>query len=293
MNWDEHRHDWPHAGLSQFVTIGSVRWHYQRAGTGKKVLLLHGSGATTHSFEGVFSLLQDGYDVLVLDLPGHGFTKAPELRSPTIENVCATIEAFLDEVGFYPDLVIAHSAGAAISVQLIVSGVIAPDHLVAINGAFFPFPGMAGHLFPAAAKLLFLNPFVPSIFSAIASFGQVERVINSTGSKLSQRQLDYYGRAFCDPKHVQGTLAMMANWDLEPMPAKLKKVKTPTLLVIGQRDGTIDPATSDDALELFPNAERCAFENAGHLVHEEQPDEVTAAIAAFAKNSVKRNRHST
>lgn len=283
MNWERESLDWPNAKASRFVNSAEARWHVQQSGSGQKVLLLHGSGATTHSHDGLFNQLSLDHEVVAVDLPGHGFTSALRGQDPTLDNVCAALAGLLKEIEFKPDLVAGHSAGAAIAAQMIISGMIAPSRYVAINGAFFPFPGFAGQLFPAAAKMLFLNPLVPSIFSTIASFGQVERVIGSTGSKLTQRQLDFYSRAFCDSTHVHGTLAMMANWDLEQMPCRLKTLKTPTLLIVGDCDGTIDPKTSEEALSLLPNADLRLFKQAGHLVHEERPKEVALAIREFTK----------
>ena len=82
-----------------------------------------------------------------------------------------------------PEIAVGHSAGAAILARMCLDGRIAPRLLVAINGAFMPFGGVANHLFSPLAKLLVLNPLVPRVFAWQASnAGAVERLMANTGS---------------------------------------------------------------------------------------------------------------
>ena len=60
-------------------------WHVQRMGKGPGLLMLHGTGASTHSWELLEPLLARRFQVVAPDLPGHGFTtakKAPDLSLP-------------------------------------------------------------------------------------------------------------------------------------------------------------------------------------------------------------------
>ena len=57
---------------------GAVREHVQRLGRGPSMLLLHGTGASTHSFRDLLPALAEHFDVLAPDLPGHGFTARPD-----------------------------------------------------------------------------------------------------------------------------------------------------------------------------------------------------------------------
>ena len=48
--WDAEKSTWPHHESSRFVDAGGVRWHVQVAGCGPAVLLIHGTGASTHTW---------------------------------------------------------------------------------------------------------------------------------------------------------------------------------------------------------------------------------------------------
>lgn len=283
MQWARENHDWPHSQSSEFVKVGAMRWHVQKLGSGLPILLLHGSGASTHSFAQLMEILSKDYLVLAIDLPGHGFSKALTDKSPTLPNVALVTGDLLGELDVAPRFIIGHSAGAAIAAEMVCSGMCKPEAVFAINGAFYPFPGFSGQLFPAMAKLLFLNPLVPGFFAATASEHRVKKLIDSTGSVLSAKQISYYERLFSSSGHVRGTLAMMANWDLSEMAKKIKSFECPLHHLIGEKDGTIDPVASIELLKANALATRMVFEDAGHLLHEEVAEVLAEKIYQLTK----------
>ncbi|MEO0328232.1 MAG: alpha/beta fold hydrolase BchO [Pseudomonadota bacterium] len=287
MDWERERQAWPYADHSQFVPVDGTRFHVQIVGEGTGLLLLHGSGATTHSWEGIISELSKNYRVITVDLPGHGFTEMLSNRRATLSNVSTAIHKLLNGLDEAPEVIIGHSAGAAIAAQMIANGYDAAKALVSINGAFYPFPGFARELFPAIARVLFLNPFTPKFFAATANKGaSVDRLIASTGSRLDEKQVNYYRRAFCSSHHVEGTLAMMANWDLTQMEAQLKSLDVPVLQIIGEKDGTIDPKVANRTHKLLKDGLLKRLNGYGHLVHEEVPELVTDEILNFLRQKL-------
>ena len=86
-----------------------------------------------------------------------------------------------------------------------LEGQIGESGVVSINGALKPFPGAAGHIFPAMAKLLFLNPVAIQAFAWRASrVGAVARLIEGTGSRIDAAGLGYYARLFPDDRSRRG-----------------------------------------------------------------------------------------
>lgn len=292
MNWERHGATWPNHNLSRFEVVDRTRFHVQRTHPARdlpKMLILHGSGATTHSLAALIDTLQMDFEILAPDLPGHGFSGPIAAQRPTLPNVALCLGELLQHEEFVPDVLVGHSAGAAIAVQMQINGQIKGQSIVSINGAFYPFPGMAGHLFPAMARLLFLNPFTPRLFAFGASNrNRVEDLIDSTGSKISAAGIDFYHRAISDAEHVEGTLAMMANWDLEPMAKMLRRLNVPVLQIIGGKDGTISPESADKAARLLRFESRVTFPDKGHLVHEEVPEEVAKEILHFSHVARKK-----
>ena len=238
--------DWPNREASSFLMVNGIRWHFQRMGKGPRLLLIHGTAASTHSWRDLAPLLAERFELLIPDLPGQGFSHRPPSFRPSLQNMDRALGRLLQELAFDPALVAGHSAGAAVAIEMTLKGTIAPQGLVSLNGALLPFHGSAGRLFPALAKALFLNPFVPRLYAWSAGDARrVRRLLEASGSQVDERCLQLYLTLLRDRHHVAGALSMMAHWDLEGLAQGLRRLQTPLLLVVGENDKAIAPAQAD------------------------------------------------
>jgi len=274
--------DWPNAEFSRFVRAGTLEWHVQIMGEGPPILLLHGTGAATHSWRDVAPQLAERFTVIACDLPGHGFTRG-NLGRPSLPAMAKAVAGLLGALKIEPQVIVGHSAGAAIGLRMAIDGLIHPEAIVALSPALLPFPGIAQQLFPAMAKMLFVNPFAPHIFAQMArGEGVVCRFLErSTGSKIDAKGVAQYARLFGDAKHCAGALAMMANWDLTALKADLPALQTPLLVLHGEKDSAISSPSARSAATLVPGALFEELDGLGHLAHEEQPRLVAERIAHF------------
>lgn len=285
LRWDREGRDWPNRDASRFVTVGRLRWHVQVAGAGPAILLLHGTGAATHSWRDLVAPLAERFTVIAPDLPGHGFTAGRLPHGPSLPNIAAATSALLAALGIKPTLIVGHSAGAAIALELAQSMRVP---VVGVSPALMPFPGLAARLFPALAKVLFVNPFVPSIFARMArGSGEAERfLVRATNSRIDPVGLRCYAALLGNSEHCAGALAMMASWDLEGLKRQLPTMDLPVLLAHGTRDNAIPLDSVHAASALLPQCELELLEGLGHLAHEEQPERATELITEFAARQV-------
>lgn len=277
---------WPNRDAGRIVKAAGLRIHVQDFRPGDPaptLLLLHGTGASAHSFRDLAPLLARSFRTVVPDLPGHGFTEAPPSYRLSLPGMSAAIADLLESLGAAPDLVVGHSAGAAIALRMALDGKIAPKAIVSVNGALRPFQGAAAAVFPGLARALFVNPFTPRVFAwSAGDRRRVERLMASTGSEISADGLAQYAALFRNPAHVAGALGMMAHWRLEPLVADLPKLDRRLVLVVGAKDGTVPPSVSAEAAERAPRAEIVAWRDCGHLAHEEQPGRTAALLNRIA-----------
>jgi magnesium chelatase accessory protein len=278
-DWDTDGTDWPAREASRFVQSGGVTWHVQQLGRGPELVLIHGTGAATHSWRGLAPLLAENFRVTAIDLPGHGFTGALPAASSTLPGMAAAIGRLLHDLGAMPDLAVGHSAGAAILARMSLDGRIEPRTIVSLNGALLPFRGIAGQIFSPLAKLLVWNPLVPRLFSwGAGERSSVERLLRDTGSALDERGTDLYLRLLRRPAHVAGALRMMANWDLDGLQRDLHRVPAPMVLVVGANDRAVSPEDAFRVRERAPSTRVEILRGVGHLAHEEQPEAVARSI---------------
>jgi len=270
--------DWPLREFSRFVDAGGWRWHVQELGEGPLLLLVHGTGAATHSWRDLAPLLAARFRVLSLDLPGHAFTRPLGRLDFSLKGMTTALSKLLAALGERPSVVVGHSAGAAILARMIVDQTLSPKMFVSLNGAFWPFDGFAAPLFSAAAKLLFLNPLAPRLFAWAADRASVDKLMRGTGSIIDPRGIDLYARLFANPVHVAGTLGMMANWRLEGLERKVIGLRCPSLFLVGAGDLAVPPGPAKRLAATIAGSAFVSIAQAGHLVHEEKPSAVARAI---------------
>lgn len=280
MDWE----GWPNARFSRFVDSRPHRWHIQEMGEGHPILLIHGAGGGTMSFRDLMPELARDFRAVAVDLPGHALTRLGTRQRQGLEPMAEDLARLLAHEGIAPQIVVGHSAGAAIALRLAAILDPPPKGVVGINAALGRFRGMAGWLFPALAKLLALNPLTAHAFARLSSGeAQVRALLRGTGSTPDAETVALYRRLVSDPAHVDGTLAMMAQWSLDALLADLPKIDLPVLLLAAEGDRAVPPETSDAAARLLPQARVIHLAGLGHLAHEEAPGVVAGHIRAFAR----------
>ena len=282
--WDVEGRDWPHREHSRFVEVGRLRWHVQVMGEGPALLLLHGTGAATHSMRALAPLLAQHFTVIAPDLPGHGFTSGRPVCGLSMSAMARAVGDLLASLDVVPEIIVGHSAGAAIAVRMMLDGIATPKAIVGLDAALLPFPGLAAKLFPALAKALFVNPFAPRLFAQMARVpGEAGRFLaRSTGSQIDAKGVALYERLLANSGHVGGALAMMANWDLDALKADLSRLHVPLLLIHGGKDAAIPLSNAREAAALVGDGRLLALPGLGHLAHEERPGEVAGIIIHWA-----------
>jgi len=282
LDWQREGLIWPHRDASSFIKAGGRRWHVQRMGSGPPLLLLHGTGASVHSWRGLMPLLAESHDVIAMDLPRHAFTTGHDAYAMSLPAMAREVTGLLATLEVQPAAIIGHSAGAAIAMQLALDNAYRGP-IVGLSPALRPFPGAMAQIFPAVAKALFVNPLVPRIFTgSIDLVGGAERFLwRSTHSRIDREGLACYRTLLKHPGHAGGALAMMANWDLPALRERMSDVRNPVLLVHGANDPAIPPDWARDAASWLPDARLELLPGLGHLAHEEAPGKAAAHIAAF------------
>ncbi len=264
---------WPQREHSRAVQAGGLDWHVQVAGSGPTLLLLHGSGASAHSWADMLPLLSPHATVVAPDLPGHGFTtgaRVAELTLPRGREALAALLRALDLPA--PQWVVGHSAGAALALRWALDAAQPPRAVLGLN------PSLVA---PPAVYLQWAAPFVNPVATSgpvtrllarlAGPTGFVDRLLDSTGSAVPEAQRARYRQLFADPAHVRGAMGFMAAADLPGLLPACARLPCPAAFVIGERDRWVPQGPLRSVLARhLPQAEVQAW-SGGHLLHEEQP----------------------
>jgi magnesium chelatase accessory protein len=275
--------DWPHRSASRRIDVGAQRWHVQvfgAPGPQADVVLLHGAGASAHSWRDIAPALAGAGRVIVPDLPGHGWTGRPiAAQGLSLPGMSALTGDLLRVLGVQRPVLVGHSAGAAVAARMALDGQAEAALVIGLNGAWLPPAGQGRWFYEPLARVLALNPLVPHLVAWSARRrSPVERLVASTGSRLDARGLELYARLVQRSGHVAAVMAMMAAWDLRPLLRDLPRLSAPLHLLVADGDLTVPPQASAAARRCLPQAGWQTLHGLGHLAHEEAPTVVLESL---------------
>jgi magnesium chelatase accessory protein len=297
LSWNRDGADWPLRHYSRFVSQGHLQWHVQRLGGVKphRIWLLHGTGASTHTWRDIAPILAQHHEVIAVDLPGHAFTRGAVDEDLSLTGMATALidlhKALTPEASSgqarVGDTWIGHSAGAAVALQVMLMQPSIVRDAVSLNGALLPWGGKAASLFMPLARALATNAVTTRFFLWSARRpGTVEALLRDTGSFIDERGHQLYERLAHNEVHLRNVMRMMANWELEPFARSLPQLQGPVTLVSSAQDSTVPPSVSQRAAARIPNSRVIALPRWGHLGHEEAPAEwaslMLQALAASA-----------
>lgn len=271
-------------GPSREITVGTHQWNVCIQGTGPVCLLIHGTGASVHSWYNLAERLTSRYTVVMMDLPGHADTVSPREADLSLTGMASALYDLIEQEGLYAELIIGHSAGAAIMLELCLQHPDCAKQLIALNAAVVPLGGLAGYLFSPLARIGAGNQWMSQFFSYRARNDRnVRKLLDSTGSKVDDASFRRYAELFRDPYHVSGVLRMMANWHLEQLAPRLKQLQLPIHLIAASDDKTIPLRDTYKLQRLLPSdkVSVAVVHGLGHLMHEEDAPAVATQIMQY------------
>ena len=264
---------------SQFIEAAGIRLHVRDTGPrdGPALLLLHGFGASLHTWDAVAGRLEDTFRVIRLDLPGFGLTGPDPAGGYTDARGHAVLLALMDHLGLQHAAMAGHSMGGRIAWTLAALHPARVDHLILLAPDGFASPGFAYGTAPKVPLLLRVLPYVlptfllrPSLAAAYADPAMV------TDALLTQ-----YRDMLLAPGVRQAILDRTAQQILvDPVPL-LARIQAPVLLLWGRQDAMIPVRNADDYARALPGAQVVRFPEVGHVLHEEAAAETAEVVRTW------------
>lgn len=247
-----------------FVNTPAGRAYYTAAGapgSPHTVLLIHGAGGSHLDWPVSLRRLPDAR-VYALDLPGHGRSAPPAYDS--IAEYSAWTAGFMRALGLPPAVLVGHSMGAAIALELALQEPALVRALVLIGaGARLP-------VSPLILEGLQTSPgeLIPRIVGW--AYG---RDFPEEGKKLARQRLEQV-----PPAVLYRDFLACSRFDRR---AELKDIYPPALVLAGSEDRMVPLALSEELCSGLPRARLVTFAGAGHMLTFERPAEVAGAVADF------------
>jgi pimeloyl-ACP methyl ester carboxylesterase len=298
-----------------WTEIDNLRIHYSQAGKGRPLLLIHGLLGGSFCWRFNLPVLAEQYEVYAADLPGSGLSDAHPHTDCSMEAQATRLAQFIRKMELRELTVIGTSWGGAIALLLAAldvdeiaeaACVKAVKAVEAAEAAGVADTGEAKAQSGRIRSLVLCAPVNPWSgfgqkrikFLKTAVGGCLLRMIwpiswpvhalalkrmYGDPARISPGSLEGYVSMIFRAARARNVINVLRNWrkDVDLLQGMIGRVKVPTLLAWGTKDGAVDIRSADTLLQVLPNCELALFSGVGHLPFEEVPREFNERILEF------------
>lgn len=256
-----------------------------------KMILVHGLGDDADTWRHLIEPLSEQWRVIAPDLPGYGRSQKPPIKY-SLTYFSQVLLELINELGIKQPCWVGNSLGAILSSNI---ALISPEQvksLVLIDGAMlqaekqsinlmnilFLIPGIGKWLYnrlrndPQAAYET-LRPFY---YDLDALPDEERKFLNY---RVNQRVWDDQQRDAYLSTLRNMVLSLIGQQTV--IQEKLSEVSIPTLIIWGEADQIYSLKNGELLNQVLPNSEMITFPQTGHLVQQERPEKLIAAILDF------------
>ena len=272
---------------SHFVDLpGGYRVHYRDEGDPALPLLvlLHGFGDSSTSWEGWVRELKTQFHIVSVDFPGHGLTRAPQGSQLNAEALADFVDTFAAALELPTFAVAGNSMGGGAAWQLAVRHPQRVHALILLDAAGFPNDKPPGEV-PLAFKIL-RYPIGRTLLSKIDNRPLIEEGLKTDvydKSLITPFVVDRWAEFQRAPGHRPILMGINMDWRATPTATLLSTIKVPTLILWGENDPLIEPNAAKKFAAAIRASELIMYPRVGHLPQLEIPQRSASDAAAFLK----------
>ncbi|NBD21622.1 alpha/beta fold hydrolase [Aquabacterium fontiphilum] len=268
---------------SQFVQVMGMNAHLRDEGPRddpQPIVLLHGTSASLHTWDGWTEALKGQRRVIRMDLPGFGLTGPMPDGDYRLTRYVEFVVALMDQLGVQQAVVAGNSFGGNLAWKLAVDHPARVSKLVLVDAAGYPYDAQSVPIGFKIAQIPALRPLMQNTLPRSMIESSVRNVYGDP-SKVTPELVDRYyeltlragNRAALGERFRQSPGGEFA--------AQIPQIKQPTLIIWGGQDRLIPPNNADQFQRDIAGSRVALFDGLGHVPHEEDPAATVAAVQAF------------
>jgi pimeloyl-ACP methyl ester carboxylesterase len=264
---------------SKFVQVNELRLHVRDTGprNGPAVVMLHGFGASLHTWEPWANALSDKYRVIRFDLAGFGLTGPDPTGDYSDDRGLQVLATLLDTLSIKRATLIGNSLGGKLAWMFAAEHPDRVSKLILISPDGFASPGFE---YGRKAKVPLLVQLLPYTLPAFMVRMNLAPAYGNP-STLTDDLLTRYRDMMLAPGIRRAMIARMMQVELQYPEPLLRRIKAPTLLIWGERDAMIPVSNVRDYTSMLHDSHVVTFPDLGHLPQEEAPIRSLIPVRAF------------
>jgi 4,5:9,10-diseco-3-hydroxy-5,9,17-trioxoandrosta-1(10),2-diene-4-oate hydrolase len=266
-----------------FVELGGLKIHYDEAGAGRALVLVHGGGPGSsglNTFSRNMAALADRHRVIAIDLPGYGQSTKLKISEPLFGYYAKVLAGFIDALKLEKAHLAGNSMGGAVSLKTALDFPQKADRLVLMSpvGGYSPFQTpptdgvrlMVTFYLPPGPSLERMRQFVNYLVYEPASVS--DEIIKERLARAADADTAEF-------------MPLRAGPNMPPIEElwreRLDRVSNETLIIWGREDRMNPMDQGMMLMRQIPKARLLVMPQCGHWSQWEKADEFNRAVAAF------------
>ena len=268
---------------STFVEVKGLEVHVRDEGPRDDplpIVLIHGTSASLHTWEGWVAALKAERRVITMDLPGFGLTGPNAQDDYSSETYTRFVLDLLDRLGIGRCVLGGNSLGGDVAWHVAAAAPQRVARLILVDAGGYPMNSQSVPIGFKLARIPVLNKLLEHILPRSLVEASVRNVYGDA-SRATPQLVDRYEALALRQGNRHALARRFGQADFGADAARIRTVKQPTLILWGGRDRLIPPDNAQRFARDIAGSKLVMFDDLGHVPHEEDPARTVAAVQAF------------
>jgi pimeloyl-ACP methyl ester carboxylesterase len=265
---------------SQFIEIDGLRIHYKNEGEGEAILLLHGTAASLHTWDGWTEKLKYKNRVIRFDLPAYGLTGPHPEADYSLDSYLGIIDGFADSLGLDSFTIAGNSFGGQLSWLYAANNQERVSKLILIDPSGIPTNREKPWIFKLAQTPV-LNLILRYVTPKWFIINNLKQVMYDD-SKISEEMINRYFDLSLKEGNRRAFIDRLKS-EYPDRSDELKQIECPTLILWGNKDVWIPHELGEKYRNAIPDSRLEVFDKLGHIPMEEDPERTVKSVQEFLR----------
>lgn len=268
---------------SQFIDVDGMQTHVRDEGPRddpEPIVLLHGTSASLHTWDGWAAALKVQHRVIRMDLPGFGLTGPTPDGRYDMATYTHFLMSLLDKLEVKHAILAGNSFGGYVAWKMAVDHPDRVSKLILVDAGGYNYQPKSVPIGFKLAQIPELKPVLANLLPRAMIESSVRNVYGDP-SKIKPELVDRYYELTLRAGNRDALAARFQQSKGGEYESQIAQVKQPTLIIWGGQDHLIPPDYADRFQHDIVGSRLAMFDKLGHVPHEEDPTATLVAVIPF------------